>query len=41
MGHSDIAVTVNNYAHILPAAQRQTADTIGRVLFDEAAPAGG
>jgi integrase len=32
LGHSTIALTMNTYSHVLPAAQRQAADAMDRLL---------
>ena len=33
LGHSQIAVTANTYAHVLPELQRDAAERVGRALF--------
>ena len=38
LGHSTIALTMNTYSHILPAAQRQAADAMDRLLVAQIAP---
>ena len=32
LGHSTIALTMNTYSHVLPAAQREAADKMGDIL---------
>ena len=32
LGHSQIAVTANTYAHVLPELQRDAADSVGELL---------
>ena len=34
LGHSDIRLTANTYAHLAPALARESADRIDRVLGD-------
>ena len=38
LGHSTIALTMNTYSHVLPAAQRQAADAMDRLLVAPIAP---
>jgi site-specific recombinase XerD len=33
LGHSQIAVTANTYAHVLPKLQREAAERIGQALW--------
>ena len=33
LGHSTIAVTVDTYGHVLPNAQRDAGERLGKVLF--------
>ena len=36
LGHSQISLTLNTYAHVLPALQRDAADVMGRLLSPDA-----
>lgn len=37
LGHASIGVTLDTYSHVLPAADRETADTLARVILGQAA----
>ena len=39
LGHANIAITLDTYAHVLPAADEQAARTLARVILGEGAPA--
>ena len=34
LGHSQIALTMNTYAHVLPEVERQAADDTARALYE-------
>ena len=35
LGHSQIALTMNTYAHVLPQVEREAVDKAARALFGE------
>jgi hypothetical protein len=35
LGHSQIALTMNTYSHVMPAALREAADSMTSVLWDD------
>ncbi|QDH19794.1 tyrosine-type recombinase/integrase [Saccharibacillus brassicae] len=35
LGHSTVRMTLDVYSHLLPSMQRETADQLGKTLFDE------
>ena len=35
LGHSQITLTMNNYAHVLPAVEREALDQAAQALFED------
>ena len=40
LGHANIAITLDTYSHVLPAADEQAANTLARVILGDAAETG-
>ena len=41
LGHSQIGLTMNTYAHVMPTARREAADLLGRLLGPAPTAVGG